>query len=275
MSWTIQGNPGGGEKAPIGNHPAVLVGIIDLGTQWQNGYNGEPGKWEHRAFFVWELVQEKKANGFNHTIGIDLKLSFHEKSKLRKWVEARSGKRYEAAADFDVSAELGQPCLLNVVANAKGYPKVDNVGPLPKGMTVPTPMCTPTAIPFKAAAEPEIPTWVPWLYGQRIQDVIGDAKENGGKEGGTQAGNGQASVGSTAPPASAGGPPPAPPGSYLDDQFWVHNQPALPATTPHTRKAIADWLPASGADAATVMLCKQGDSGWRPATEYGFVGAGF
>lgn len=268
MSWTIQGSGGGGEKAPIGNHPAVLVAIIDLGTQWQDGFSGEPGKWERRAFFVWELVQEAKANGFNHTIGIDMKLSFHEKSKLRKWVEARSGKRFEAVADFDVSAELGQPCLLNVVANNKGYPKIDNVGPLPKGMTVPTPKCTPTAIAFKAGATPEIPAWVPWLYGQKIADCIAEAKENGGK--GEEGGNGQYSAPPTSnrpapPPASNGNPPT----EDRNELFWVSGGP-LDDEKEHPRHEISDWIPTSGKKASELQVCKAGQSTWKAATEYGF-----
>ena len=46
MSWTATANKsdgkgGGFEKAPPGTHPAVLVGIIDLGHQWQDPYGGE------------------------------------------------------------------------------------------------------------------------------------------------------------------------------------------------------------------------------------------
>lgn len=60
MSWTKQqanSKTGGGnyEKPPPGNHPAVCVAIIDMGTQKQE-YQGNV-TFAHRAYFVWELVE--------------------------------------------------------------------------------------------------------------------------------------------------------------------------------------------------------------------------
>src|SRR5687768_1016144 len=118
MSWSMTANKGGGGsvKAPAGNHRAVLVGIFDMGRQWQDGFQGAEGKWQHRAYFVWELVDEPIAGtAKNHVIGIDLTLSLNEKAKLRKWIEARTGKAIPDGTPFDPTTELGQPCMLNVV----------------------------------------------------------------------------------------------------------------------------------------------------------------
>src|SRR5688572_12457251 len=116
---------GGYEKAPPGNHPAVLVAVVDMGTQ-ESEYAGET-KLQHRVYMVWELVT-KKMTGVdrNHAIGIDLTLSLNEKAKLRKWVEARTGRPIPEGGEYDVTKELGQPCLLNVVEK-NGYPKVEGV----------------------------------------------------------------------------------------------------------------------------------------------------
>lgn len=182
-NWTLTASKGVGEggfeKAPPGNHPAVLVAVIDLGTQTIDGFQGAPAKDQHRAFFVWELVHEKKAGtNLNHVIAIDLTLSFNEKAKLRKWVEARTGKPIPDGQDFDVTKELGQSCLLNVIANNKGYPRIEGVSAVPKGMMVPAPQNKPIAISlaeFRDGAE--IPGWIPYLYGQPISSVIRGCKE--------------------------------------------------------------------------------------------------
>ena len=91
------GQGGATERAPAGNHPAACVAIIDMGTQWNDGFQGAPGSWSHRAYFVWELVS-KKVTGYkdrNHVIAIDLNWSMHEKAKLREFVQARLGRKAE------------------------------------------------------------------------------------------------------------------------------------------------------------------------------------
>lgn len=183
MSWTATANKsdgkgGGFEKAPPGNHPAVLVGMIDLGHQWQDPYGGEgEGKWEHRLYYVFELVTKKKtAQDANHLIAIDLKLSMHEKAKMRQWVESRTGQKIKDGESYDVAKELGQPCLLQVVEK-NGYPKIAGLMGVPEGLPVPTPKTTPTAWKFDAEKVADIPDWVPYLYGQSIQEVVRNSRE--------------------------------------------------------------------------------------------------
>lgn len=183
MSWTATANKsdgkgGGFEKAPPGTHPAVLVGIIDLGHQWQDPYGGEgEGRWEHRLYYVYELVTKKKtAQAANHLIAIDLKLSMHEKAKMRLWVEARTGKKIPDGTQYDVSQELGQPCLLQVVEK-NGYPKIGGVMGIPDGLPVPAPLTKPTAWRYDADNLDAIPDWVPFLYGQPIREVVRNSRE--------------------------------------------------------------------------------------------------
>lgn len=175
-----KGGEGSFEKAPPGNHMAILVALIDLGEQYDE-YGGE-GKWTHRAYFVWELVAERMSGSKrNHVIGIDLNVSLTEKAKLRKWIEARTGKAIPDGAEYDISRELGQPCLLNVVTK-NDFPKIDSLGALPKGMPVPTPTYPPTLIgldDFRAGTP--VPEWVPYLYAESIPDVIRRSKEMGGE----------------------------------------------------------------------------------------------
>lgn len=182
MGWEIPKSGGGSkEKPPAGNHLAILVGLFDMGKQWQEPFNPakDKGYYAWRAYFVWELCGEAITGADkNHVIGIDLSLSTGERSKLRKWVEARTGK--PLAEPFNPTTELGQPCLLNVVEK-NGYPKVEGMAALPKGMPVPKPTYPVTALSldeFKAGAP--LPEWVPWLYGSPLEDHIKASQELGG-----------------------------------------------------------------------------------------------
>lgn len=177
---------GGGttERAPAGNHPAVLVAIIDLGEQWNDGYQGAPGSWQHRAYFVWELVT-KKQTGFkdrNHVIAIDLTWSMNEKAKLRLWIEARTGRKIPDGESFDILTELGKECLLNVVMNGD-YPKIAGLSAIPEGFTIPPALLKPVAWELDEKNLGAIPEWCPWLYGTSIPDVVRQSKELGGKAG--------------------------------------------------------------------------------------------
>jgi len=180
MGWGIPASGAATEKPPVGNHRAVLVGLFDMGHQWQEPFNpGDKGYYSHRAFFVWELCDEQVGGTKkNHVIGIDLTLSVKDTAKLAKWVKARTGKAPEGG--FDPTTELGQPCLLSVIDN-KGYPKVDGMSAMPKGMAAPVPTYTPTVVSldeFRAGAP--IPDWCPWLYGAELADHIRSCKEIGG-----------------------------------------------------------------------------------------------
>lgn len=178
------GEGGGFEKAPPGNHPAVLVAIVDMGTQRQE-YGGEE-KWQRRAYFIWELVTEKMSGtkDRNHLIGIDLTVSLNEKAKLRQWIEARVGKKMPDEANYDISEELGKACLLSVMANAKGYPKVNGVAAMPKSLASAMPKAQNPAFlwsldDYEKEGSVDLPDWVEsqWLYGEKISAHIYRCKE--------------------------------------------------------------------------------------------------
>lgn len=240
-AWSMtagKGQGGGTEKAPPGNHVAVLVGIFDMGRQWQEPFDkSKEGYYQHRAYFVWELVNEQIAGttGKNHVIGIDLTLSLNEKAKLRKWVEARTGRVIPDGSAFDPTTELGQPCMLNVVEK-NGYPKVEGVAAVPKGTTVPGPTYTPVAVllsEFEAGTP--IPDWCPWLYGSPLADHINACEEIGGDRPKPRKGQQQQTQGgqtrgggapADAPPADAApadltGPDPTARWDYHDGRVWV------------------------------------------------------
>lgn len=266
-AWTQKANKSNGEgfeKAPAGNHPAVLVAMIDMGTQ-ENNFQGTI-KWEHRAYFVYELVSCKKQSdpAHNHLIATDLNVTLNEKAKLRKWIEARTGRQIPDGVEYDISQEVGQPCLLNVVMKGD-FPKIEGLGSVPTGLPVPPPQYKPmtmTLDEFRKGAP--IPDWVPWIFGEKLADRINRCQEISGK--GPSAPNGQP----PAPPPPAGqAPPPAPsappPGGPL---FWVDLGNGQIHQPPLDVAAVSHLLVSKGLKEDT-QLCAVGSNEWKAAREFG------
>ena len=116
MEWNVTAGGGNFEKAPAGNHPAVLVGLIDLGMQWMDAYKDRPGKYMRKAFFVWELVTKKQAGmkDKNLLIAADLTVSLHENATMTAWLKAppRGDKAAAKAADMLTAVESMSPAEL-------------------------------------------------------------------------------------------------------------------------------------------------------------------
>ncbi len=175
MGWKQVAKTGGTgdfEKAPPGNHAAVLVALIDLGVQ-RNEFNGEE-KFQHRAFFCFELTDEKNKAGNNHLVGIDLTRSMDAKSKLRGWVDSWRGRKTNDGEEFDISSLAGKKCLLSVT-DSKGYPKVTGVAAPSKGMKIPEatrPITIFSIDDIKPDGSFTLPDWLPYLYGEPLKTVI-------------------------------------------------------------------------------------------------------
>lgn len=267
--WKTKPSKGGDgeyEKAPAGNHPAVLVAMIDMGTQEQE-FKGEI-KELHRAFFCWELVGEKTKGGKNHLIGMDLTVSLNERAKLRGWIEARIGRPLGEEEEYDFLQELGKPCLLNVVMNKSGYPKVDGMSAVPKGMTVPSPTFTVTSWhldDYEATGKIDIPSWLPYLYGESVTDHIRRCGELTGK---VDPPKPQSSPPPSSQSADASPPPPsaqsAPPSVR---KFWLDCGGGK--TEAFTDSNAAEFLTTKGVNVDTAMVNLAGTNEWKPAASYG------
>jgi hypothetical protein len=281
MSWSMtanKGNGGGSVKAPAGNHRAVLVGIFDMGHQWQDAFDkSKEGKWQHRAYFVWELVDEAIAGANkNHVIGIDLTLSLNEKAKLRKWIEARTGKQIPDGAAFDPTSELGQPCMLNVVMKGD-WPRVEGVSALSKrdAASPPKPTYPPTAVllsEFQSGTA--IPEWCPYLFGSPLADHVNASRELGGAKPTPKKAAAPATVppddGPPAPDADLSAfdrapesPDPAARWDYHDGKAWVKGV---------STQAVTAHIEANDLNPSQVWVRPPGDqSGAKRADEYGFA----
>ena len=134
------------DLTPAGNHVARCYSMIEIGTVEEN-FKGEP-KTLHKVRISWELPSETKV--FNtekgeqpYSISKEYTLSMHEKSNLRRDLQAWRGKAFteDEANAFDITKLLGQPCMVNVVheasKNGNTYANVSGITPLPKGFVCP------------------------------------------------------------------------------------------------------------------------------------------
>lgn len=216
-------NKGPADLCPAGNHPGVLVALIDLGTHLES-YQGGPEKKVRKLCFVWEVEAgeeggEKRfwvAQEYSQTVDEKTgSLSIHTKNKLRKLLEGWRNKAYGEAEDIDLSVFLGRPCLVNVTHKETGtgdnkYTNlvVASVGGVPKGM----PKLADTIKPVTYVCDqnhtpPPEGDWVPRLFGATLTQVLERSLEWGGTgrrepkgQGGAER-NGRHPVGAGAAPA--------------------------------------------------------------------------
>lgn len=174
---------GGGdyELIPSGSYPAVLVGLIDLGTS-DDEYNGKAIE-KRSIALIWELPGEIKTNGEPHIIARDFSAYFSPSSKIRLLIEGWRGKKFEDGEPFSYEVLLGKECLLNIVHKKTGKGKtvheVSGATKPPRGVTVPKPHHD--LVKYVVGAEPPQLDWLPFIYGQSIPDIILDSKEMKGK----------------------------------------------------------------------------------------------
>ena len=137
----------GFDPIEAGSYPARVYQMIEIGTV--AGYLGQP---QNKVRIGFELptemmVFDEKKGEQPRVISQDYTLSFHEKAKLRKVIEACDPKALEIDEDgfmeeFDVETLIGKPLLITIAQKAKKdgsgvYAYIDNCTRLPKGMTCP------------------------------------------------------------------------------------------------------------------------------------------
>lgn len=128
-----------GERCPTGVHPAVLVGVYDVGT-----HEGYQGKIQPKVCLWWEAgVRDSKGRPF--TLPDVVTNSSHEKSTMAQRFSCLVGRALtepEQKDGLDTDMMIGKSCLVLVSPPKKagGWPFIENVMPLPTGMPVPKKM---------------------------------------------------------------------------------------------------------------------------------------
>lgn len=132
------------ELCPEGNHLAICVRFVDLGTQ-KTSYMGKD-KTQRKVLITWELCEETCEDGEPFYISKRYTWSTYEKAALRKDLESWRGKKFQDSDfgpdGFDIRNILGKPCLLNVnhsTHEQKTYADVVAITPVPRGINPPLP----------------------------------------------------------------------------------------------------------------------------------------
>ena len=171
-------NAGGTFEVPSeDNHRAAIVALVDLGTQDED-YQGQRSQ-KRKILVVWELLDEQQSDGRPHLLARSYTASLNEKAALRKLYEAVRGK-VENDREVDLTEMLGLPVMLDVRHSAgkedKVYAKVEGVTPASKiergkkQRTLSEPYLF-SMFEGSEALDP-LPEWLPYLYGQKVADVL-------------------------------------------------------------------------------------------------------
>lgn len=144
MSFIVENTSTGSDFTPVppGLHLARCYRIVDLGTQTSE-YMGET-KHQRKIMLGWELHgmdddgnELVTSRGDPLAIFKNYTLSWNEKATLRNDLQGWRNKPFteEEMRRFDISAILGQWCMLNVIEragkNGKMYSNVGSIAPVP------------------------------------------------------------------------------------------------------------------------------------------------
>jgi hypothetical protein len=159
--------------------PAVLIGIIDIGTQTSPKY----GK-SRQGVFIWELTgEERKKDNTPFILAHKFTLSMNEKSNLYKFVKAWR-KNVTDGEEYDVAGLLGMKAVLNIELKGgqgeKGdrtYLEILGANKPAKGQTVNDPENDPLLWEIEGGSELPEQKWIPNLYGKPIQEMIRESDE--------------------------------------------------------------------------------------------------
>lgn len=193
------GEGGDFELVSAGQHVAMLVAIIDLGTQ-DTQYQGTWST-KHKVFFGWEILDQKQKDGSPFRIGIDYTMSGASNGNFRPMVEGWLGKTLPEGVDYAFHAPakdgglLGRYCLLNIAhaksGKGKDIAKIMGVSAVPQMMRAGAAALKPSRAPFVWEIESaDVPSLAEemYLFGQKLSAHISAAHERGGgrKTGTTQ-----------------------------------------------------------------------------------------
>jgi hypothetical protein len=183
--WKMRPTSGEGgdwELPPGGTYPAILVGLIDLGTH-EREFQGSKSE-ARKVLLVWELTGEYDSKGESFKVAKDFTLSLNSKAKLRAFLEGWEGRKFKDDEEIDLLSFVNRECVLNVTegtSNAgKRFVDVASATKPMRGLVVPPRSVEPyvfTLADSDLKADPGVPDWVPPNYGRKVADEIRGSKE--------------------------------------------------------------------------------------------------
>lgn len=174
------------EVPPAGNFPAVLVALVDCGTQTSKFGTAR------KVFLVWQIDGEadpaeegSEGEAKRFYLGEQYTASLNEKANLRKVVNMMRGKPLGEEEEYDVTELVGKPCMVDVQHTQNGdrkYAKVGSVARLPKGVPPPKPEHKPFTWEVGDDLKALDAAWLPRVFGRKLRDeVMASAELSAGK----------------------------------------------------------------------------------------------
>lgn len=186
MSLTVKSSGSGDfEMTPEGTYIGRCIKVIDLGTQTTTGQFGTTSR--KKVMIQWELLddQAKMKDGKPFAVSQFYTASLHEKSQLRKDLEAWRGKKFtpEELEGFDLNNVLGAYCMIQVVHSQDGqYANVNAIMATkekPEGVNdlIAFDISNPNMAVFDAFSDKmkaKITSTPEWAQREQVTDIVGD-----------------------------------------------------------------------------------------------------
>lgn len=141
MSMIVSDSGGSFTPCPAGSHIAICIGYVDLGTQ-NEVFEGKQ-KTQRKLRVMWELCEERTADGKLFTTGKTYTNNLGDKASLRKHLESWRSKPFtpDELKGFNLDNIVGKPCLLTIVHKPKQdggiSDSIGGISPLHRSMPVP------------------------------------------------------------------------------------------------------------------------------------------
>ncbi len=179
--WEMETRKGGGngsgsqETCPAGNHPGTVVGLFDVGNQPTVDNEGKPVEYR-QLVLVFELMKKDSA-GKPFCMAVRYRWSMHEKSTFYAIACNLTGRKFSDGEKLDPRTLVGLPCMVQVTntdPNDKGrvYANVKAVTSYPEGFPAIEPSRAPTVWSVMEGKPLPDTTWVPYVYGKSISDLV-------------------------------------------------------------------------------------------------------
>ncbi len=167
------------EPVPEGVHPAVCVGLADVGTQYSEKFNTDHRKvvvtWELPDLTKIELDRDGKKESLPRHVSRRFTMSLNEKANLRHMLESWRGRKFTDAelTGFDIGKLLGIACQLQVMhettSTGRTFADVANVLPAARGVEVKA-ETPPTLFSVNDLTAPELPAGLPEWLGKLVME---------------------------------------------------------------------------------------------------------
>lgn len=178
------GDPGEWELIPLGNYPANIVGLFDIGTQTE--YSTEKKEtYEVRQLILAIEFQKEDSKGKHFFMAKKFTWSMRDNSNWYKLVAALTGKKFQEGEKFDPRKLIGYPVMAMVThtegttkkGKAATFANLETISQFPDGFPAPTKYRPPVIWSVSEGKGLPDVAWVPNIYGKSVTTLVESSKE--------------------------------------------------------------------------------------------------